>query len=449
MNIVSTFHPTPSIGTSIAPSSPPQLDRLISLLHTHRGHPAGEIDRFLADHPDSVVGHCLRAAFIVRDEQIEARPALAASIAALEGVAPGQRTGHRHARAARAWLEGDSATALERYGAIVVDRPNDVLALVAAHALDFRLGRRRMLRDRIARVLPEWNASMPGYASVLAMYAFGLEENGEYRRAEKLARRALALDEGHPGAIHTIAHVMEMQARAREGLAFLAATESAWREGTGFSLHLAWHRALFQLDVDDTSAALATYDERIAPACNSGATALIDASALLWRLRLRSIDVTARWRQLADRWEIRMPAARRPFHAVHAMMAFSAADRLVPATRLLDALRRSDASAMSTPEESLALPLCEALNAFARADYEASIRLLERVRQLARHCGGSVAQCDVIHLMFTEAALRARKARLAHALVAERAAWKPASFFNRLLRQRAAMLMPAQMPSLG
>jgi len=30
------------------------------------------------------------------------------------------------------------------------------------------------------------------------------------------------------------AHVMEMQGRAREDLAFLAATEPAWVQGTGF-----------------------------------------------------------------------------------------------------------------------------------------------------------------------------------------------------------------------
>ena len=93
---------------------------------------------------------------------------------------------------------------------------------MVAHALDFRLDRRRMLRDRVARILPEWDATVPHYASVLAMYAFGLEENGQYRRAEKIARRALAVDPRHPGAIHVIAHVMEMQGRAREGLAFLA-----------------------------------------------------------------------------------------------------------------------------------------------------------------------------------------------------------------------------------
>ena len=42
-----------------------------------------------------------------------------------------------------------------------------------------------MLRDRVAEVLAEWEPAFPGCASVLAIYVFGLEENGQYRRAEK------------------------------------------------------------------------------------------------------------------------------------------------------------------------------------------------------------------------------------------------------------------------
>jgi hypothetical protein len=162
----------------------------------------------------------------------------------------------RHAAAARAWLEGDQALTVERYGTILIDRPRDILTLAVAHAIDFRLGQRRMLRDRVALVMPEWNETLSGCASVLAMYAFGLEENGQYRRAEETARRALALDPHHPGAIHVIAHVMEMQGRDREGLEFLAATEPAWKDTTGISVHLAWHRALFHLDADDPESAL-------------------------------------------------------------------------------------------------------------------------------------------------------------------------------------------------
>ena len=247
-------------------------------------------------------GHCLRAALIVCADAAGARSSLAASVAAIEAACPDVHDpARRHASAARAWLEGDPALAVERYGAIVTDRPRDILALVVAHTLDFHLGQRRMMRVRLAHVLPKWGTAVPGYASVLAMYAFALEENGQYRRAEKIARRALVLDPRHPGAIHVIAHVMEMQGRAREGLAFLAATESAWIEDTGFSVHLAWHRALFHLHSNDLKFALATYDAQIANTRAPGISVLADASAFLWRLQLRNIDVDGRWQLLADR----------------------------------------------------------------------------------------------------------------------------------------------------
>ena len=44
--------------------------------------------------------------------------------------------------------------------------------------------------------------------------------------ADSQARCALMLDPGHPGAIHVVTHVMEMQAHARDGAAWLAATEA-------------------------------------------------------------------------------------------------------------------------------------------------------------------------------------------------------------------------------
>jgi len=194
------------------------------------------------------------------------------------------------------------------------------------------------MRDRIAKVLPHWMAKMPGYASVLAMYAFALEENGQYRLAEKIARRALALDPGHPGAIHVIAHVMEMQGRVDDGLAFLAAAESAWGEGTGISVHLAWHRALFHLDANDSEGALAIYDAQIAVLGRADKATLADGSALLWRLQLQDIDVSERWRLLADHWAMNNLEDARPFYVVHAMMAFVAAGRYGAAMRLAEAL---------------------------------------------------------------------------------------------------------------
>jgi tetratricopeptide (TPR) repeat protein len=435
----------PSAIAAVETDSQRRCERALDMLLTQRGDAFAEVRRLLADDPGCVFGHCLRAALIVRAESAPSRSALTASIAAIEAACPdASDPARRHALAARAWLDGNSAHAAALYGAILIDWPHDILALAVAHALDFHLGRRRVMRDRIAKVLPHWTADRPGYASVLTMYAFALEENGQYRRAEKIARRALALDTGHPGAIHVIAHVMEMQGRARDGLAFLAEVESAWGEGTGLSVHLAWHRALFHLDANDPGGVLAIYDARITTAGTADMAALADGSALLWRLQLQDIDVGERWRLLADRWVMQNLAAARPFYLVHAMMAFVAAGRPAAAMRLVEALpstRGNEASSL-LPEDALAAPLCEALLAFARRDYAACVEWLKRVRHMAHRCGGSLAQCDIIHLTLTEAAVRARQARLARALVAERTARKPASWLNRLLNQRLARQTP-------
>src|SRR5262249_41060984 len=179
---------------------------------------------------------------------------------------------------------------------------------------------------------------------------------GQYRRAGRMARRAVDLQPMHAGAIHVVAHVMEMQGRSREGLAFLAQTEQAWAEGTGFSVHLAWHRALFHLDANDPQAALTVYDAQIANTDPSNLSALADSSALLWRLQLRRFDVGERWRLLADRWEKQSLAGARVFYIVHAMMAFAAAGRSAAAARSLDTLPHVDANGRSPsmPEETLA-----------------------------------------------------------------------------------------------
>jgi tetratricopeptide (TPR) repeat protein len=421
------------------PTALQQCERALEMMLTQRGDASAEVERLLAADPGCVLGHRLRAALIVRADDAARRSTLAASIAAIEAACTDSNDpARRHAAAARAWLDGDPAGAAALYGAILAAWPQDALALAVAHALDLHLGRRRRMRDRIARVLPRWTAEAPGYASVLAMYAFALEENRQYRRAETMARRALALDPGHPGAVHVLAHVMEMQGRVHDGLAFLAAAEPSWAEDTGLSVHLAWNRALFHLDANDPKAALAIYDAAIATADEADLSALADGSALLWRLQLQGVDVGERWRAQAERWALHDLAGARVFYVVHAIMAFAAVGRTATAMRLAEALPSADLGRASSriPQDALASPLSEALLAFVRGDYGACVEWLARVRRIADRCGGSLAQCDLIHLTFTEAALRARRARLARALVAERTARKPASRLNRWLRRR-------------
>src|SRR6478735_267934 len=103
-----------------------QCEHALELLHTHRGSPSEEIDRVLADDPQCVFGHCLRAALIVLADNPAARPALAASVTAIDAAKTGaDEHSLRHADAARAWLEGNPRLAAERYGAIAAEWPRD------------------------------------------------------------------------------------------------------------------------------------------------------------------------------------------------------------------------------------------------------------------------------------------------------------------------------------
>ena len=74
---------------------------------------------------------------------------------------------------------------------------------------------------------------------------------------------------------------------------------------------------------------------------------------------------------------------------------------------------------------------------FCRGDYDSAVESISAIRAAADRCGGSVAQCDLIHLTLLEAALRGRRERLARTLADERTARKPASRLNRWLEARA------------
>ena len=65
----------------------------------------------------------------------------------------------------------------------------------------------------------------------------------------------------------------------------------------------------------------------------------IDASALLWRLKLEGVDVGDRWQSLAASWERAGDDAFYAFNDLHAIMAFLGAGRSQDVERTLQAMR--------------------------------------------------------------------------------------------------------------
>ncbi|EON19809.1 hypothetical protein C265_10396 [Cupriavidus sp. GA3-3] len=417
-----------------------QYETALQLLNGYYGDPLAAIDTALAADPDFAMGHALRAALMVTSGDGTAEPMLRQSVEAGEARhARANDRERRHIAAARAWLDGEFERSVRLYGDIVIDYPRDLLAIQTAHLGDFLLGQSSMLRDRVAQALPHWDAGMPGYGYLLGMHAFGLEETQLYERAEESGRRALELNPRDPWAVHAVAHVMEMQGRLDDGIAWLDGRRDDWSDDNMLAVHNWWHLALFQLEAGRTDEVLALYDRYIKRPAPAIALDLVDASALLWRLHLRGVDVGRRWQPVADDWLGRGAAGYYAFNDVHAVMASLGAHRPAAADQVRAALERAalgnGTNAMMSRD--VGLPVADALIAFDQGDYSTAIDLLMPVRLIAHRFGGSHAQRDIVSLTLLEAALRGRRSNLAIALTAERAALKPMSPSLHRLVQRA------------
>lgn len=437
-----TLHDTR--GLAVSTRSQAALDRFdtaVELLNGYYLDFIAVIDEALEEDPGFVMGHCFKAGVYATCNEAAVQADLRRSVEAAEAQSAGANERERaHMAAARAWMEGDLERAAALYGRIVQEHPRDILALQLGHQTDFFLGESRMLRDRVAQVLPHWDEGVPGFGYVLGMHAFGLEQNNLYDRAEAAGRRALTLNQRDPWAIHAVAHVMEMQGRVGEGVEWLESRKAQWADNNAFSFHNWWHLALYHLERGETDRVLALYDAQVRPNPASMALELVDASAMLWRLHLRGVDVGDRWRDVADSWERAAADGYYAFNDAHAMMAFvgdgrdDAAERALAAQEAA-AQRGRGTGAMMARE--VGVPVCRALLAFGRGDYRTAADLLYAVRTRAHRFGGSHAQRDLIDLTLVEAAIRGGNAPLAQALVAERTDLKPSSPANRTLTARA------------
>ncbi|QLQ24604.1 MAG: tetratricopeptide repeat protein [Dechloromonas sp.] len=406
--------------------------------------PVASVDAAIAQRPDFVMAHVLKAYLhLLGTEPAAIAVARACLDAAQRLPANGRERGHIAAIARM--VDGQWRHTGRLLEDVAIDYPLDILALQAGHLADFYVGNTRMLRDRIARALPAWSREIPGYHAVLGMHAFGLEETADYGRAEAQGRAALELEQRDGWAQHAVAHVMEMQCRTRDGIAWMRANPAAWSTDSFFKVHLWWHLALYHLELGEIDEVLALFDGPIHGERSTVVLDMVDASALLWRLHLRSIDVGRRWSTVADGWEPIATAGTYAFNDVHAVMAFVGAQRHDAIAAVLETqqgvMQGSDDNAAFTRE--VGYPLTLALKAFGQARYGETVRLIRQVREIAHRFGGSHAQRDLLDLTLIEAALRAGQRPLATALCAERLTTRGHSPLTRQLLARTEPLRNA------
>ncbi|MCZ4282720.1 tetratricopeptide repeat protein [Kiloniella laminariae] len=401
---------------------------------TFFGDPISMITKTLEEHPDFVMGHCFKAAWLTQTLETRIYRRMLSSLEAAEALWDKANERERgHIKAVRAWVDGDFFAAVQHWEAVLTRYPLDLLALQLVHLADVLLGDVVGQRDCVARVFALWDEDMPGYEFVLGFYSFGLEENSDYLQAEEMGRLSLAIRPDNPYAVHSVSHVMEMQGRQAGGISFMRERAPSWSR-SHFANHLWWHLSLFHLDVGQVDRVLDIYDNNLRTQ-NQTADKYeeLDAAALLWRLKLLGVDVGDRWTSLADKWEPSAEDTLYAFNDVHAMMTFVSDGRTEAAQRLLNANERyighaTDANVAMSRE--IGLPFCLALQDFEQENYGSCVDRLLAVRYMTHRLGGSHAQRDIIGWTLLEAALRARRFDLALALANERCALKKTSVQN-------------------
>src|SRR6266568_3483786 len=360
------------------------LDSAIEDLAALAGDPVADADAAVAADDSLVLGHIYRAYLQLYGTTPEGRAAAGEILKRLDEPVMGD------------WEA--TTRSLER---ALLCHPRDLLALKVAQDLYFFLGNRLELRDTAARVLPAWPRDRPGWGYVQGIYAFGLEENADYRQAETRARAALDHNPKDVWSVHALAHVFEMEGSQRDGVEFLTASAPCW-SASFFAIHNWWHRGLYHKELGETGEALALYDDPIRAGRSTEWLDVVDAAALLWRLSLFGVDVTERAEQLAADIDDLVSSPVYIFNDWHAVMAFGLAGDVMRTERVIASNRHLGAPTNAAAAGRAGLALLEAFAAFSAGHPDRAI-----------------------DLPLIAAAARAGDDSLARALVTERVARKP------------------------
>lgn len=407
-------------------------------------------DVFTAD-PTMPMAHCLKGYFMLLFSQskfwAKGEEALAEARSAAEKRPVTDREAG-HIQALGQWASGDWAGATETWNGILTQHPRDIMALRLAHYTHFYRGDTAAMRDSVARTQYAWDPTVPDYGFVAGCYAFALEEDGDYAKAEQRGREAVGINPADAWSIHAVAHVMEMQGRHAEGIAWLSGLEPHWQQIHNFRYHIWWHRALYHLELGNHDAVLDLYDRGVREEATEDYLDLTNAIALLWRLESDGVDVGDRWEEVADLSAKYASEQILAFIDTHYAVALARTGRKDALVGLQ--VGASKAAKAQTCQGKVygdvGIAICDGAIAFEKGDYDRAADRLGAIRYDLWKLGGSWAQRDLFVQMMIEANIKAGRTDQARALIAERAERRPTSGWTR---RRFAQLFGADGGPVG
>ena len=341
------------------------------------------------------------------------RPMVGESLAAARAAGAGMTAREQlYVAALDAAYRGEIAESVSCYETILATDPTDLFAQRLAQMELFWIGEMAWSADISERVEEAWTPEVPGYGDYLSCRAFDLEEIHDYAAAERLGRRAVELDPTDVWGTHAVAHVMIMQGRHEEGIAWLDGLKDNWAEANQMCLHLWWHRCLFHLERGEHDAVLEIHDawvrNREHPLLQALPDLYIDlqnGASLLLRLELRGVEVGDRWDELAELTLGRLDDHTSPFTSAHYAIILAATGRFAEAEALLGSMRgfaAGDEGTLGPRYRAAVIPAAEAALAHRKGKHQRVVDLLLPSRRLLWQMGGSDAQRDLFFLILAD-----------------------------------------------
>ena len=418
------------------------------------------VDQALTHDPDCVQAHAMKGLLLHGTRNENHREPVAAALQAAEKAADSSDAlTHReqlYIDALRHSSAGSLFGAVDCYEQILAQHPHDLYALTQCQSELFWLGEVHRSETVSAQASAGWQPGDSGYADLLAIRAFDLEEVGRYRDAERCGMEALEIDGSTIWAAHAVAHVLYMEDRHRDGAGLLDDWQQRWQQHNQMQFHINWHHRLFLLEQGDHARVLQHYDEGVRntehPLVQAMPDLYIDiqnGASMLWRLEQQGVNVGHRWEELAALVEPRLGDIWSPFTSAHFAIVLAAVGNWDACERLLvqmQAFGDEAAAASSTtaaphiealPDHGAlparltrtktlparywraALPAARAAVLHRRGDAAGAVQELAPARFDLWSMGGSHAQRDVFFQLLARAALDAGDVKLVQTLEPE------------------------------
>lgn len=389
-----------------------------------RADAMAHLDEAIETDPDFPLPKLLKAWIMHASRSARFNPAIDALLAEVEprlgDASERERAIAGSVRIAHGGDPQPGVSVLETY---LARNPTDI---VAHRLLQFELfwsGESRWMRDVVERAAPAWNESIPDFAHFQAVRAFSNEEAGDYETAERSGRDAVDREPESAWGAHAVAHVMFMQGRVDDGIAFMEPLSGNWGKANQIGHHCWWHLCLFLLEQGEHDRIFELLETKVrnpdSPLIQAMPDATIDlqnVASLLKRLELRGIDVGDRWNTIADVCADRITDHDNPFASAHDAMTLSAVGRYDLVEQLADNMRADGArtSMLANANRSLGVPLVEAMAAHRKGEHDRVVDLLWPIRRNLSQVGGSHAQRDIFFQVLVDSAMRSgRKDQLA------------------------------------